>query len=162
MLAFGRRRGPFQTHGCALSSGPAGTCASSSGKRTHGLQNTTVFFPPDRKGLCCNPRLRCFCTTPPPSVPPEQLASRVSYQSCSPVDPAEYPARAARQWIPSSPAYPAEYPAEYPLPVYRAEYLASIEPEWLASICQWIPPVSRQSSSPVWFCLIPPVGAFVF
>ena len=44
---------------------------------------------------------------------------------------------------------PAEYPAEYRLPVDPAEYPASIEPERLASIRQWIPPVSRQSSSPV-------------
>ena len=118
----------------------------------------------------------------PPSIPPELLVSgsrRVSRQSCSPVDPAEYPARAACQWIPSSipperlasgsrrvsrqsswpvsrpvsrqssPVDPAKYHAEYPLPVDLAEYPASIEPEQLASI-----PVSRQSSSPVWFCLM--------
>ena len=39
----------------------------------------------------------------PPSIPPEQLASGsrpVSRQSCSPVGPAEYPARAAHQSIP--------------------------------------------------------------
>ena len=88
----------------------------------------------------------------PPSIPPERLASgsrRVSRQSGLPVDPAEYPARAAGQCIPQScsPVDPAEYPAEYPLPVDPAEYPASIEPERLAS--QWIPPVSRQSSSPV-------------
>ena len=83
-------------------------------------------------------------TRPPPSIPLEQPASgsrRVSRQSSSPVDPAEYPARAARQWIPPSispellasgfpperlasgsrrvshqsslPVDPAEYPAEY-------------------------------------------------
>ena len=60
--------------------------------------------------------MRCFYTTPPPSIPPEQLSSgsrqvsrqlvsgsrRVSRQSCLPVDPAQYPARAARQWIPPS------------------------------------------------------------
>ena len=183
--------------------------------------------------------MRCFYTTPPPSIPPEQLVSgsrRVSRQSCLPVDPAQYPARAARQWIPpsipperlasgsrrvsrraarqwippsilperlasgsrrvfcqrgspvdpaeypasvarqwiphtvarqwippsiplsiphsSSPVDPAEYPAEYPLPVDPAEYPPSIKPERLASIRQWIPPVSRQKSSPVWFCLM--------
>ena len=54
----------------------------------------------------------------PPSIPPEQLASgsrrasaraarqwisrSVFRQSCSPVDPAEYPARAAHKWIPPS------------------------------------------------------------
>ena len=90
----------------------------------------------------------------PPSIPPERLASgsrRVSR-------------RAARQWIPpsiplsiphsSSPVDPAEYPAEYPLPVDPAEYPPSIKPERLAIIRQWIPPVSRQKSSPVWFCLM--------
>ena len=55
----------------------------------------------------------------PPSILPERLASgsrRVFCQRGSPVDPAEYPARVARQWIPrsSSPVDPAEYPAEYP------------------------------------------------
>ena len=131
-----------------------------------------------------------------------------SRQSSSPVEPAEYPARAARQWIPqvsrqsSSPVDPAAYPARaarqyIPLSIpperlamdtrrdtlasyseilngilggihwraalviylagsipCRAEYPASIEPERLASIRQWTPPVSRQSSSPVWFCLM--------
>ena len=47
---------------------------------------------------------------------------------------------------------PAEYPAEYPLPVGPAEYPPSIKPERLAIIRQWIPPLSRQRSSPVWFC----------
>ena len=151
--------------------------------------------------------MRCFYTTPPPSIPPEQLASgsrRVSRQSCLSVDPAQYPARASRQWIPPSipperlasgsrqvscqrlasgsrrvsresgspgdaaeyparvagsrrashqsspPIDPAKYPAEYPLPVD----LASIEPKRIASTRQWIPPVSRQSCSPVWFCLM--------
>ena len=60
------------------------------------------------------------------------------------MDPAEYPAENR-----------AKYPAEYPLPVDLAEYPASTEPERLASIRQWIPQVSRQSSSPVWFCLMP-------
>ena len=60
----------------------------------------------------------------PPSIPPKQLASgsrRVSRQSGSPVDPAEYPA--AGQWIPPS-----------------------IPPELLASGSRR---VSRQSGSPV-------------
>ena len=100
----------------------------------------------------------------PPSIPPERLASgsrRVSHQSS--------PAMGiVREWIPSSitpasgsrqvshhsspPVESAEYPAEYPLSVDPAEYPANIEPERLASIRQWIPPVSRQSSSPDWFC----------
>ena len=95
----------------------------------------------------------------PPSILPERLASgccRVFCQRGSPVDPAEYPARVARQWIPhsSSPVDPAEHPAEYPLPVDPAEYPPSIKPERLATIRQWIPPVSRQKSLPVWFCLM--------
>ena len=101
----------------------------------------------------------------PQSIPPELLASEsrpVSRQSCSPVDPAEYPTRAARSGSPVDPAeHPAEYPevarqwiAEYLLPVDLAEYPASIQPERLASIRQWIPPISRQSSLPVWLCLM--------
>ena len=66
------------------------------------------------------------------------------------MDPAEYPTRVARQWIPPS----IPNPAEYPLPVDPAEHPASVEPERLASTLQWIPPVSSQSSSPVWFCLM--------
>ena len=90
--------------------------------------------------------MRCFYTTPPPSIPPEQLASGsrrvsrrrlasgsqpVSRQSCLPVDPAEYP-RAARQWIPPS-----------------------IPPERLTSGSRRVSrrtgprPASRQSGSPV-------------
>ena len=62
---------------------------------------------------------RAACQWIPPSILPERLASgsrRVFCQRGSPVDPAEYPARVARQWIPrsSSPVDPAEYPAEYP------------------------------------------------
>ena len=109
----------------------------------------------------------------PAKYPLASGSHRVSRQSSLPVDPTEYPARTARQWIPPSipperiasgsrqashqsspPVDPAEYPAEYPLPVDPAEYPASIEPQRLASIRQWLPPVSRQSSSPVWFCLM--------
>ena len=83
---------------------------------------------------------------------PEYLASgsrQVSHQ-CSP--PASGPRRVSHQS--SLPVDPAEHPAQYPLPVDPAEYPASIKPERHASIRQWIPPVSRQSSSPVWFCLL--------
>ena len=68
----------------------------------------------------------------------QQLASgcrRVSRQSGSPVVPAEYPARAARQWIPpsirqsGSSVDPAEYPARAP----RQWIPPSIPPEQLAS-----------------------------
>ena len=96
----------------------------------------------------------------PASIPPELLASesrrvsrqsrRVPHQSSPPVDaakhPAEYP-RVARQWI--SPSIPLSIPCWWML-----QYPASIELERLASIRQWIPPVCRQSSSPVWFCLM--------
>ena len=75
----------------------------------------------------------------PPSIPPELLASgsrRVSRQSGSPVDPAETPARAARQWIP--PRLPPERSPEYPARAARH--------------AQWIPPSIplsvSQSSSP--------------
>ena len=94
--------------------------------------------PPDRLlDFMLESAFACFYTTPPPSIPPEQLASgsrRASRQSgCSggspvdpakPVDPAEFHAeypRVARQWIPS--LDPAEYPAEYP-----------------RVACKWIPP----------------------
>ena len=104
----------------------------------------------------------------PPSIPPERLASgsrQVSRQSGSPVDPAEYPARAARQWIPDPAEYPARAdPAKYPAkaarqwncsPVDPAEYPSraarqrippSIPPERLASGSRR---VSRQSCSSV-------------
>ena len=126
--------------------------------------------------LCWNPRLRCFYTTPPPRIPPEQLASgsrRVSRQSGSPVDPAEYLARAACQWIPpsipperippsipperlasgscrvsrqsGSPVDPSEYPAEYPLPVDPAEHPAEHPLP--------VDPAEYPASiPPVWFC----------
>ena len=191
------------------------------------LHHAPTQYPPEQlaSGSCRVSRQSCLPVDPaqyparaarqwiPPSIPPERLASgsrRVSRQSGSPVDPAEYPARAAREWIPPSippeqlassispellasgsrqvscqsgyptraarqssplvdsakypaeyasgsrqashqsspPVDPAEYPAEYPLPV-------DPEPERLASIRQWMTPVSRQSSSPVWFCLMP-------
>ena len=116
-----------------------------------------------------------------PPIPPERLGSgfrQVSHHSppVNPAESAEYP-RLARRWIPrvsrqsTSPVDPAEYPtrAVEQCPAraaasgsrrvscsvsFAAEYLASIKPERLASIRQWIPPVPRQSSSPVWFCLI--------
>ena len=102
------------------------------------------------------------------------------------MDPAEYPARAARQWIPprippelpvdpaeypaerlasgsrrvsrqsGSPVDPAEYPAEYRLPVDPAEYPASIEPERLAVIRQWIPPVSPEQLASLVLLDVPP------
>ena len=118
------------------------------------------FSPPDRKGW--NPRLRCFYTTPPPSIPPEQFASgsrrasrqsgspvgepvdpaRVSRQSSSPGDLAEYPAeyrRVARQWIPP-------IPAEYPLPAGSCR-----DP---ARAARQHSPGDPASSSPVWLCLM--------
>ena len=107
-------------------------CLSVTQKRSQ--SGRSLLFPliySDRK----NPRLRCFYTTPPPSIPPEQLASgspRVFRQSSSPVDPAEYPARAARQWIPVLASDPAQYPAK----AARQWIPPSIPP----AARQWIPP----------------------
>ena len=74
----------------------------------------------------------------PQSVPPELPASgsrRVSRQSGPPVDPAQYPARAA-------PVDPAEYPVRA-----AGQWIPPIPPERLASKSypardarQWIPP----------------------
>ena len=89
------------------------------------------FFP--HPILCWNPRLRC----PHP----------VSRHSSSPVDPAEYPARAARQWSPvsrqsCSPVDPAQYPARA-----AGQWIPpSIPPERLANGFRR---VSCQSGSPV-------------
>ena len=120
--------------------------------------------------------MRCFYTTLPPSIPPEQLASgsrrvsrqsssqwippstrQVSRQSCSPVDPAQYTARAARprqsgsparqsiplsipQWIPPSilPASGSRRVTHHQSspPVDPAKYPA----EYPRVARQWIPP----------------------
>ena len=112
-------------------------------------------------GICV-----CDASTPrPPSIPPEQLASgsrrvsrqsssrRVSRQSCSPVDPAQYPARAARQWIP--PSIPPERLAsgsrqvscQSSWPVDPAQYPTRAARQWIRPS---IPPeLARQSSQPV-------------
>ena len=89
----------------------------------------------------------------PSSIPPEQLASgsrRVSGQyragaACqhSPVDPAQYPARTARQCI--------------PLSIFTGGSCRVSGQYRAGAACQHSPvdpPVSRQSSSPVWFCLM--------
>ena len=78
----------------------------------------------------------------PPSIPPEQLASksrRVSRQSGSPVDPVKYPARAARQRTPPS------IPPELLASGSRRVSLHSSSPVNPAEIRR----VSRQSGSPV-------------
>ena len=74
----------------------------------------------------------CDASTPRPHP--------VSRQSSSPADPAEYPARAARQWIPPSIA------PELLARAARKWIPPSIPPELLASGSR---PVSRQSCSPV-------------
>ena len=51
---------------------------------------------------------------------------------------------------------PAEYPAEYPLPVDRAGYPASIKPERLAIIRQWIPLVSPEQLASLVLLNVPP------
>ena len=93
----------------------------------------------------------CDASTPRPHPVSRQSSSpvrQVSRQSSSPVDPAEYPARAARQWIP--PSIPPELlasgsrrvshqssppvdPAEYPARAARQWILPSIPPERLTS-----------------------------
>ena len=84
----------------------------------------------------------------PPSIPPERLASGcrqvsrqlasaslpvsrpVSHQSCSPVDPAKYPAQVSHQSSP--PVDPAEYPADAEHPrVDPAEYFARVARQWI-------------------------------
>ena len=76
-----------------------------------------------------------------PSIPPERLASgsrRVSRQSSWPVDPAQYPARAARQWIRRT-----RQTARQWIP-------PSIPPEQPASVAyQWIPQSIPSECSPV-------------
>ena len=101
----------------------------------------------------------CDASTPRPH--PE------SRQSSSPVDNAKYPARAARQWIPPSPARAARLrgqgsspvdPADYPARAARQWIPPSIPPELLASgsrpvsaerLASGSRRVSRQSGSPV-------------
>ena len=114
-------------------------------KSTRGA-DSGKFFPARQEGVVrCYVGIRvCDASTPRPHP--------VSRQSSSPVDPAEYPARAARQWIPPSipperlasrssrvsrqscsPVDPAEYPA-------RAVIPPSFPPEQPASGSR---PVSR-------------------
>ena len=94
--------------------------------------------------LCWNPRLRCFYTTPPPSIPPEQLASgcrQVSRQSSSPVDP-ELPAPE----LPASGSRPVS--CQYRQSTARARQCIppSIPPDQPASGSRQ---VSHQTSPPV-------------
>ena len=107
------------------------------------LDSTAVFrfSPPGRKGLLDFMLESAFAML---------LHHPVSRQSSSPVDPAEYPARAARQWIPPSipprPSGSPVDPAEYPARAARRCIPPSIPPELLASGSR---PVSRQSCLPV-------------
>ena len=99
------------------------------------------FSPPDRKGL-----LDFLLESDPAQyparaarqwIPPERLVSRsrrVSRQSCSPVDPAEYPTRLARQISPERLASGSRRVShQISPPVDPAEYLAR-------AARQWIPP----------------------
>ena len=98
--------------------------------------------PPDRKGLLDSMLESAFAMLLHHAPHP------VSRQSSSPADPAEYPARAARQWIP--PRIPPELLASgsrrVPARAARKWIPPSIPPELLASGSR---PVSRQSCSPV-------------
>ena len=105
------------------------------------------YSPPDRKGLLFAMLLH---HAPQPSILPEQLASgsrRVSRQSSSPVDPAKYPTRDARQRIPPSipPELLASGSRQVPARAARQWIPPSIPPELLAG---GSPRVSRQNGSP--------------
>ena len=120
-----------------------------------------LSIPPERLGS------GSLSGLPVESIPPERLASgsrRVFRQSCSPVDPAQYPARAARQWILPSILPERVDPAKYPARAARQWIQRSIPPEQYPAeyprvACKWIPPsippasgscrVSHQSSLPV-------------
>ena len=72
----------------------------------------------------------CDASTPRPHA--------VSRQSSSPVDPAKYPARAARQWIP--PSIPPELLASGSRPV-SCQSCSPVDPEYPARAArQWFPP----------------------
>ena len=85
--------------------------------------------------------MRCFYTTPPLSNYP----ASGSPVSIPPVDPAQYPARAARQWIPRvsrQSGLPVD-PAEYPARAARQWIPPSIPPASESRVArQWIPPSS--------------------
>ena len=120
--------------------------------------NATLFFPHPTEGVVRfygGIRVCDASTSRPHPVSREQLASGsrpvsrpVSRQSSWPVDPAQYPARATRQWIP--PSIPLEQlavdPAQYPARAACQWIPPSIPPELLASGSRR---VSRQSGSPV-------------
>ena len=82
----------------------------------------------------------CDASTPRPHP--------VSRQSSSPVDPAKYPARAARQWIP--PSIPPELLASGSRPVSR-QSCSPVDPAEYPTRAarQWIPPSIPPSRSPV-------------
>ena len=92
-----------------------------------------VFFPTRQEGVVrfyVGIRV-CDASTPRPHP--------VSRQSSSPVDPAEYPARAAGQWIP--PSIPPELLASGSRPVSRQSGSPVDPAEYSARAArQWIPP----------------------
>ena len=101
-----------------------------------------VFFPTRQEGVV---RFYvgihiCDASTPRPHP--------VSRQSSSPVDPAKYPARAARQWIP--PSIPPELLASGSRPVSR-QSCSPVDPAEYPTRAarQWIPPSIPPSRSPV-------------
>ena len=106
-------------------------------RKPSNTQQKQPFFPNQQEGVVRFYVGICVYDASTPRSHP------VSRQSSSPVDPAEYPGRAGRQWIrrvsrqSGSPVDPAEYPAR----ATRQWILPSIPPQQLAS-------GSRQSSLP--------------
>ena len=85
------------SHGHWASEGsPSAGCTLGAKYGAEAGETCVLFFPTRQEGVvrfCVGIRV-CDASTPRPHP--------VSRQSCSPVDPAQYPARAARQWIPPS------------------------------------------------------------
>ena len=133
--------------------------------RIHTLFVCCCCSPPDRKGLLDFMLESAFAMLlhQAPTQYPARAARQWIPPSITPVDPAEYPARAARQWIP--PSIPPERLASGSRrvsPVDPAEYPARAARQWIPPS---IPPerlasgsrrVSRQSGSPVDPASIPP------
>ena len=88
--------------------------------------------------------MRCFYTTPPPSIPPEQLASETRQVSCQSGSLVNFKYPAAGQWIPPSlPPTRSPEQASGSRPVSRPP-LNPAEPEQLSG-CR---PVSRTQVDP--------------
>ena len=94
-----------------------------------------VFFPTRQEGVV---RFYVGIRVCDASTPRPHPASCHSSQSSSPADLAEYPARAARQWIP--PSIPPELLVSGSCPVSRQSCPAEYPAEYPRVARQWIPP----------------------